>query len=373
MSPYVLLQDVSKTALLPQSIDVSRYFSPSEDSKDGATPTGTMDDFLRYTERLMEEQPAGAPLISPTATSHERRFSTDVPQARTMKERIDLAILRSNQNLNADDDAPIQSTNRFTIARSGQHVGVLTIMRPAYRLGETIHIKIDFTLPIVESQPQQAFLTHIYLETLENIDPSLALRSAASIQRVTRKIHASASQTVFFARQTGVALEIPALATPSFETTGIQLNWRIRVEFVTSILESHLPSDSYPEEHDFDENDHSGSSDGEATHPLNRTPTTPTSRPGFPKPTSPQSRRSSAGPAALQQASVSATDYPTTPPLLELISTDDRGRILVARERLPAESWEVSVPIKVYGVQQRSGNAADGPGSAAAVSELLEI
>lgn len=35
--------------------------------------------------------------------------------------------------------------------------------------------------------------------------------------------------------------------------------------------------------------------------------------------------------------------------LLEEISSDDRGIMLAAVERLPAESFEVRVPVRIYG------------------------
>ena len=38
--------------------------------------------------------------------------------------------------------------------------------------------------------------------------------------------------------------------------------------------------------------------------------------------------------------------------LLEQRHVDERGTILVARQRLDAESFEISVPIKVYGVSE---------------------
>ncbi|GAM84400.1 hypothetical protein ANO11243_023940 [Dothideomycetidae sp. 11243] len=310
MSPYILLQDTARTASLSKSQDAAQYFPAIERRKNSETSDGTMDDFLQYTQQLMEERPAGAPLISPTAITHNRRFSTDLPQARTMKERIDLAILRSNQTLGPHNDVSAPSTNRFTIARSGQHVGVLTIVRPAFRLGETVHVKIDFHPPESTPLDQHTYLVTISLESLEKIDSSLALRGPASVLRATRKAHAAVTRTVFFARQVGVGLEIPTAATPSFDTSGVQLQWRIRVEFTTSVLQD--PSE-----------DMFLAADG----------------------------------------------------LLEPFSTDDRGQILVARERLAADSWEVNVPIRVFGQADGLSAAAHGAEgvSVGGYSEVFEI
>ena len=35
--------------------------------------------------------------------------------------------------------------------------------------------------------------------------------------------------------------------------------------------------------------------------------------------------------------------------LLEELGTDERGTALIARERLPAETFEIAVPLRVYG------------------------
>ena len=48
--------------------------------------------------------------------------------------------------------------------------------------------------------------------------------------------------------------------------------------------------------------------------------------------------------------------------LLEEISSDDRGVILAAAQRLPAESFEVQVPIRVYGAVAGAPEAPDEEG-----------
>ncbi|PSK36099.1 RAB6A-GEF complex partner protein 2 [Elsinoe australis] len=377
MSPYILLHDTAKTTALPDGRDLTSFFTSDTQSPQNTPPAAGMDDFLRYTERLMAEQPAGAPLVSPSAVT-ERRFSTDVPQAKNMKERIDLAILRSNQGPSSPDDGPIHSSNRFTIARANQHVGVLTILRPAYRLGESVLIKIDFTPPpfpppsrsprIDESAKpptQHTYIVTISLETTERVDPSLALRSATSINRVTRKTYAVATDTVLFARQATFNLEIPPTATPTFETTGLQLNWRIRAEFTTSVLESapakvaDVPSAVEGEEEEQDE------VESEKSAGLGILGTDEEKE-------EEETSTTAKGKKILDLADNDGEDWPgqkwlTADGMLENVSTDDRGRILVARERLTAETFEVSVPIRVFGVSGAEGGG--GPG----VSEVLEI
>lgn len=203
-----------------------------------------------------------------------------------MKEAIDAAILRSNLT-----GATNQSANRFEIARSGRRVAVIMLARPAYRLGETMSAVIDFTDSHIP-----CYSIHVSLETSEKVDPAIALRSNASIHRVTKKVHASFSDNALFAQRLAFSPTIPPNATPEFITSGVSLEWKLRVQFVT-------PRVTFGDGEDVLWDD-----------------------------------------------------------LLEEISSDDRGIILAAAQRLPAESFEVQVPIRVYGAVSGPSEPADDEG-----------
>jgi hypothetical protein len=242
MSPYIMLKDSARTqsisapALSPGAFP---SFPEKVDTKAKPAKQG-LEDFLRYTERLLASpMDANGVLLSPTSPtlpmspalspSMQRIHSHGEPQPTTAKEIIDFAILRSNQT---SQPGMSQISNRFNIARSGQPVAVLTLLRPAYRLGETVIGTIDFTMPPTSrDDPDQAptYSINLELESAERVDPSLALRSGSSIQRVTRKVHASMRENSLFARSLSFSLAIPAHATPTFETTGVSLLWRLRV------------------------------------------------------------------------------------------------------------------------------------------------
>lgn len=185
-----------------------------------------------------------------------------------------MAILRSNTTAESQ-----QSANRFEIARSGRRVAVVMLARPAYRLGETITAAIDFSNADIP-----CYAIHASLETAEKVDPSIALRSESSILRATRRVYGSHSESTLFARRAVFSPSIPASATPEFITSGVSLEWRLRIEFVTPRL-----SDA----------------DGEL-------------RPDFPS-------------------------------LLEAVASDDRGVVLAAVEMLDCETFEIEVPLTVYG------------------------
>lgn len=299
MSPYVLLQDAARTSMVKAELkahDTSGRPSAKEAARQ-RTPKEGLEDFLRYTERLREAPvDVHGALLSPTspsglasfALSRERSFSEQPPA--NAREAIDFAILRSNFANTSGDSEPsdAHSSNRFNITRSGQPVAVLTLLRPAYRLGEAVIGTLNFTAPGVSPNAliqASNYSVVVELESSEHVDPSLALRSNNSIHRVTRKVHALQKENSLFARQISFNLAIPSYASPSFETTGVSLVWRLKIEFTTQRLVTGQKPD------------------------LN-------------------------GAAA---------------ELMDEISRDERGITSIAKERLAADTFEIAVPIKVFG------------------------
>ncbi|KAL5118986.1 Golgi membrane exchange factor (Ric1p-Rgp1p) subunit [Pleosporales sp. CAS-2024a] len=286
MSPYILLRDQARTT----SLDTAAGEKSPSPSKNGAASGkgdgNTFNDFMEYVDHLLERSRHNSSmgLLSPTGTMHGRSSIIDDPQ--TMKESIDTAILRSNLT-----GAANQSANRFEIARSGRRVAVIMLARPAYRLGETMSAVIDFTDSHIP-----CYSVHISLETSEKVDPAIALRSNASIYRVTKKAHASFSENALFAQRLCFAPTIPPNATPEFITSGVSLEWKLRVEFITPRLVHESGEEALWDD------------------------------------------------------------------LLEEISSDDRGLILAAAQRLSAESFEIQVPIRVYGAVSGVPEAMDEEG-----------
>lgn len=301
MSPYIMLHDAARTKSIATGAGPS-FASLRLPAKGGQkvvkTPKQGLEDFLRYSERLLEEQgESNGALLSPTSPASPPEFSWQGSfsdqTAGSIKEVIDFAILRSNlvSTSAPHNKADAQSANRFNIARSGQPVAVLTLLRPAYRLGEAVTGTIDYTaLPPQSDMPLHVmtYATLVELESAERVDPSLALRSSHSINRVTRRVHASVHENTLFARQISFNLTIPANATPTFETSGVSLAWRLRVEFTTQRQQAQGPGMETA----------NGGGDRE---------------------------------------------------LLEELGSDERGTVLIARERLMADTFEIAVPLKVFG------------------------
>nr|POE65973.1 protein sat1 [Quercus suber] len=323
MSPYVILQDTAETMSVPTQTSFAKLAMKQPELKAKSAKQG-LEDFLRYTERLLERSAdtSTAPLSpssplphSPSTSRRQSMVSLHDTTTASTQDAINLAILRSNQvqipPIATKQPEAQMSGNRFNITRSGQPVAVLTILRPAYKLGEAIIGTIDFTaapLPAEERTPVPAYEILVELETEELIDPSLALRSGHSIHRVTRCVHAFMRENVMFARTISFNLCIPAYATPSFETTGVSLQWNIKVEFSVERPAAQ------------------GLGIGSSV----------------------------AGGQALAKG------------MLEEYGTDERGTAFIARERVAAEMFEIKVPIKVYG-------ARAGTDETIAMSESLEV
>lgn len=282
MSPYIILRDQARVKTIEHS---PAWQFPKPKTKD-TKKKDTSNEFLRYVEELLTRprQNSSMGLLSPTEAPRSRRQSY-VEEPSTIKEVIDMAILRSNVATEMQ-----QSANKFEIARGGKRVAVIMLARPAYRLGETINAAIDFNEAKIP-----CYAVHISLETSERVDNSIALRSEASIQRVTKKVYVSHSESTLFARRVVFSPAIPITAAPEFITTGVSLDWKLRVEFVTPTLVSEGNS-----------------------------------------------------------IVVHETE------LMEEISSDERGSVYASAETLGCESFEIAVPIRVYGA---TGNVERDDGS----------
>lgn len=276
LSPYIVLRDKARTHSIENNTPTSATdVEQSKPTNMMGSSQSSLEDFLIYVEDLLSRprQNSSLGLLSPTGAPASRRPSF-VSEPSSAKEAIDLAILRSNIATNSQ-----QSANRFEISRNGRRVAVVLLARPAYRLGETIVVAIDFTGAEIP-----CYAMHASLETSETVDCAIALRSEASIHRVTRKIHSSNSESTLFARRTVFSPAIPATATPSFITSGVSLDWKIVIEFVTPRFD-----------------------------------------------------------ALEDEVKVPGAE------LLEVVSRDDRGIILAAAEAIDCETFEIAVPLRVYG------------------------
>lgn len=272
MTPHVPLQDQARVfnleggSLTPEKQRIASVAKETGDS--------SLRGFLSYVDGIIERprQNSSLGLLSPTATTATQR-PPGFEEPASVKEAIDLAILRSNATTSSN-----RSTRLFEIARNGRRVALIMLTRSAYRLGETITAVIDFSGADIP-----CYCMYATLESSESIDPSIALRSSSSIYRVTRRIHVSHVENTLFARKIVFSPSIPGTATPEFITSGVSLTWKMRIRFVTPRLAG--------------DKDNEGAED----------------------------------------------------PLLEEVTKDERAVVLAAVESIACDTFEITVPVRVYG------------------------
>lgn len=225
MSPHIILSD---NALISSEQNPKPYEDSMMDPLSSGKPNLSSPSFRSYVENLLEapRRNSGGGLLSPVDDGSKSPVPL-VKEQSTIKQSIDLAILRSNASTTSK-----QSANRFEINRSGERVAVIMLARPAFRLGETIVAAVDF-----QDSDVSCYSLHATLETSEIIDPTIALRSKTSVHRVTRRIHASQFKNTISAGRVLFSPMIPINGTPEFITSGVNLEWRLRFEFVTSRLD----------------------------------------------------------------------------------------------------------------------------------------
>lgn len=271
MSPHIILKDEARTTTVKSS---QAGQDLAADSFTDRRPNSSSQDFLSYVESMLERQRqnSGIGLLSPSENG-ERSLTPTSEQPRTMKETIDVAIMKSNLA-----GLSKQSANRFEITRGGDHIAAILLARPSFRLGETVPVMVSF-----EESDIPCYSLHATLESSESVDPAIALRSKASILRVTRRVHASHFDSTLFAQRSFFSPVLPINSTPEFLTSGVSLAWRLRFEFFTRRLKGKEESESGQED------------------------------------------------------------------LLEDIIQDERGTITAGVQSMPCETFDVTVPLHVYG------------------------
>lgn len=286
MQPHVILKDVAVTKEIDDPEGAQNGTPPSAEDVE-ASNTAFLDFVDTLLDRNRRRQSSTGSMIEPL---FGRRLGGLIGTGsnRQTLQAIDRAIMMSNQIGSLSDTST--SPNRFEIARSGQRIAVVTLDRPLHRLGETVIVVVDFAS---DSDVVCASL-RATLESSEKVTAGLAVRSAATVARVTRKVYASRAENVLFANRAVFCPTIPALVTPTFVTSGVSLDWYVKLEFGTVKPETTEPT--FAEDDEIEEK------------------------------------------------------LETKPPvLMEELASDERGVVEVAVETLDCDNFEVAIPITVYG------------------------
>lgn len=149
---------------------------------------------------------------------------------------------------------------------------------------------------------------------------NLALRSASSVYRVTRKVHAQYSENCLFSKRITFVPTIPQSGTPEFSTSGVSLTWCLRIEFISSHTNSH-------------------SNNGPSGGHSRVTSTVGNDVFDFPE------------------------EYPyKNEGLMERTHKDDRGQLFTATQHVWCDSFDCSIPVKVYANEIGSSGAGNHGG-----------
>lgn len=354
MSPYIVLKDSAQVESLEEKSQSPGQTQTSE--RPEASAPSTEADFNDYVSKLLDNprRNSTSSLLSPTAetetTVDGATTNGNIPQMPRLAARdlIENAIRYSTQPMPGGSSTASAATSQtqFTIARAGQLVAQLAVSRPALRLGDTLQLFVDFpglspdhpnltegpSPPSDKSATLPVFALAATLESSENVDPALAIRSRSSIERATRRVWdrkiagGANGMALGWSRRWTANLKVPTHATPGFTTTGVGLAWYVRVELV---VEAGRLSPQY-QRRDMDEYD----PDEEYERERER---------------------------ELREEEVGAGSYKTgrnrktfarrsrADILLEATSEDERGSLLAAARRLGCECFEVMVPVRVFG------------------------
>ncbi|KAL8874510.1 MAG: hypothetical protein Q9174_000148 [Haloplaca sp. 1 TL-2023] len=222
MSPHVILHEQPSVAVLDGSSNIKAI--PKKTGPQTTKVTIPDKDFRTYITNLLgiADADPSVGLLSPLAVEANGSGAAFAELA-TVEDNIAIAIQQS-----ASVKPSKMSTTRFEVASRGSRIAVILLARPSYRLGEVIPVTVDFRRSDI-----RCFSLHTTLETVEHIDPSIALRSQATVSRVTRKILASQRHSTASATRVAFNLAIPSNATPEFITSGVKLNWSLRFELIT--------------------------------------------------------------------------------------------------------------------------------------------
>lgn len=70
------------------------------------------------------------------------------------------------------------------------------------------------------------------LETHELIETTVSVKSSTAARQATRRLHAEHHETTLDSGRVGFALAIPSGASPDFSTSGVKLQWSLRLSFL---------------------------------------------------------------------------------------------------------------------------------------------
>lgn len=221
-SPHIILNDAAYISCITDHVN---HPGPAVGPALIRKPVNSMEDFISSVEMALEETRL-------TSGAGHRNLLENIHYGpHNIREATNIVQTAPHSRNLLDDcrSQPRGNVNRFEIMRDGVFVATVVLGRPAFRLGESISVVIDFQNSAVKCLSLTAIL-----ESSEIIDPAVALRSQASIYRATRRVYASQFEFSLFERRAEFSPMAPSNATSSFRTSSLSLAWMLRFEFLIS-------------------------------------------------------------------------------------------------------------------------------------------
>ncbi|CAI2181298.1 2221_t:CDS:10 [Funneliformis geosporum] len=175
--------------------------------------------FLNYLEKLIQSSNSEISSLISNVNNDSNKDS-------------DMYVFVEKEENSVANTATILSKNmrkaNYDICKNNQRVAQLCLLKTSYRLGDIVTGTINFHDAVIPS-----YQVSVTLESSEIVESSIANRSQQQIARMTRKIHGEHHEFCLNAARISFAISIPTSSTPDFQTTGVKLQWCLRLEFIT--------------------------------------------------------------------------------------------------------------------------------------------
>ncbi|GAA5975307.1 hypothetical protein JCM5350_006423 [Sporobolomyces pararoseus] len=163
---------------------------------------------------IMEVRPEMRPEMSSHRGGGPEAFGIDLDEANGCKAAVEI-VSRNSQKVSYD------------INKDGYLVAQLTLVKSAYRLGETVNGSV-----MINSGEGRVLRVSARLETHELVETSISAKTAVQTRQITRRLHSEHHEATLDSARLGFALAIPSGATPDFGTSGVKLQWSVRLSFL---------------------------------------------------------------------------------------------------------------------------------------------
>ncbi|KAG5513900.1 hypothetical protein PMAC_000522 [Pneumocystis sp. 'macacae'] len=230
-SPITFLTDQAYTFVCKSSKDISELLNADLNTKDLDSFEDneySKEDFINYLSEHLHDDSLKSLLLFDDIKKDVNTCSSNASE-QTKKCVIDMKSIINNITRNSSLHSNL-SNKRFNINKNGNVIGVVSIPKSFYKLGETINGIVDFS-----SAKLPCYQIKFFLETTEIVDSSISISSKTDISQ-TRKIYDSCSEITLYTSRIQFKLTIPVTAPPSFKTSAISLLWAVRLEITMPLL-----------------------------------------------------------------------------------------------------------------------------------------